>query len=86
MIIPEQIDLRFRHTTGREIVETDVVVCACSEWARDPRASDPSWSIAEIDGDEPITIAVQLCLPGGSSSRLVDAYRRFDRECVARGI
>jgi hypothetical protein len=84
MIIPEQLDLRFRHTTGHSIVETDVVITTRSAWTSDPRSRDHSWSIVEVNGDEPLIVAVQICLPAGSSSWLVDTYRRFDRQYTAK--
>jgi hypothetical protein len=81
---PLDLHLRFRHVIGREIMETDFVLCSRSEWTADPRSRDSSWAVASINGE--LVAACSLCWPAGSSSRLIDAYRRFDRECVARGM
>jgi hypothetical protein len=81
---PLDLGLRFRHLIGREVIETDFVLCSRSEWMADPRSRDDSWSIASINDE--LIAACSLCLPAGSSSRLIDAYRRFDAACVARGV
>jgi hypothetical protein len=78
------IVLRFRHTFNGEIVETDVIISPRSEWTANPRSRDSSWSVTSVHGE--LIAACLLTLPVGSSARLLDAYRQFDRECVARGL
>jgi hypothetical protein len=82
------LDLRFRHAFGNAIIESDVVICPHSAWVADPRSRDDRWSIASVDGegDEPLTVALSLCVPAGSSARLGNVYARFHSECVARGM
>jgi hypothetical protein len=82
------IELRFRHAAGREVIETDLIITTHAAWMADPRSSAPSWSVAAIDDDDgtPLVVAVQICLAAGCSARLLDAYHRFDAECIARRV
>jgi hypothetical protein len=87
MNIPQQLELRFRHSIGSvtvetpSVIETDIIICPSSTWSADPRACDPSWSTVTVDdGDERLTIATQLTLP----TSVIDAGPGFHRSSLGR--
>ena len=41
--------IRFRHTTGDEVIETDLIVCLPDEWEEKPESKQQTWSSGLVD-------------------------------------